>query len=225
MKMQMFQSIVGRKIIMSLTGLSLIGFVALHLLGNSSVYYGPGGMNVYAGTLRSFGPFMWLFRFLVLVFVSLHVFYGILVSLENRKAKPDAYAVTKRLRSTFSGRNMIWTGLLTGSFIVYHLLHFTFHVTNPEISASRHLDAMGRPDVFMMVVLGFSNLAVAIIYILALFSLALHLTHGIQSMFQTLGLNTEKTEQLIIRTGIITAIILFLGYISIPVAVITGIVK
>ena len=223
--MQLLQSIAGRKIVMSLTGLSLIGFVTLHLLGNSSVYYGPGGMNAYAGTLYGLGPFIWLIRLLMLVFVSLHVFYGIVITLENRKAKPDAYAVTKRLRSTFSGRNMIWTGLLTGSFLVYHLLHFTFHVTNPEISASRHLDVMGRPDVFMMVVFGFRNLAVAILYILALSSLALHLTHGIQSMFQTIGLNTEKTEPLIIRAGIITAIIIFLGYISIPVAVITGIVR
>jgi succinate dehydrogenase / fumarate reductase cytochrome b subunit len=120
---------------------------------------------------------------------------------------------------------MIWTGLMTGAFLVYHLLHFTFYVTNPEISAYRHLDIMGRPDVFMMVVLGFRNQTIAFIYILALMSLALHLTHAIQSMFQTVGLNSERSESFLSQAGIFTAIILFLGFIAVPISVVTGIVR
>ena len=216
---------VGRKILMSITGFSLVGFVTLHLLGNASIYYGPDGMNTYAETLHGLGPFIWLFRFLMLTFVSLHVFFGIQLTLENRMAKPDTYAVTRRLRSTFAARNMVWSGLLIGAFLIYHLLHFTFHVINPETAASRHLDAMGRPDVFMMVVTGFRTFVVASVYMLALASLALHLTHGIQSMFQSLGMNTERTEPIIGRAGRIAALILFLGFISIPLAIIAGIVR
>jgi succinate dehydrogenase / fumarate reductase cytochrome b subunit len=216
---------VGRKIIMAATGFFLVCFFGVHLLVNSSIYYGPGGINAYVETLKGFGPFIWLLRLVMFTVLSLHIFFGIQLTLENRKAKPEKYAVTKRLRSASAARNMNWTGLLTASFLVYHLLHFTFQVTNPEISASRHVDVMGRPDVYTMVVLGFRSIAISSVYILALFSLALHLSHGIQSMFQSVGLNTEKTELLMTRAGIIASGILFLGFISIPVAVIAGIVR
>jgi succinate dehydrogenase / fumarate reductase cytochrome b subunit len=176
-------------------------------------------------TLKGLGAFIWLLRIALLISVSLHIFFGIQLTLENRKAKPDAYAVTRILRSSFAARSMIWTGLLTASFLFYHLLQFTFQVTHPEISAGRHLDVMGRPDVFRMVVLGFRSPSVSSIYFLALSSLALHLGHGIQSMFQTAGLNDERIERLLTRAGIIASVILFLGLISIPVAVIAGIVR
>jgi succinate dehydrogenase / fumarate reductase cytochrome b subunit len=222
---RLLQSMVGRKIMMSVTGFFLVCFLAVHLLGNSTIYYGPAGINEYMETLRGFGAFIWLLRIVMFVFLSLHIFFGVQLTLENRKAKPEKYALTKKLRSTFAARNMIWTGLLTASFLVYHLLHFSFQVTPPEISANRHLDVMGRTDFFTMVVLGFRSIAVSSVYILALSSLALHLSHGIQSMFQSLGLNTEKTELLMTRAGFIAAIVLFLGFISIPVAVIAGIVR
>ena len=223
--MQFFNSIVGRKIIMAVTGFSLLVFVSFHLLGNISFYYGPRGINTYAATLQGLGPFIWMFRLLMLTFLSFHVLFGILLTLENRKAKPEAYAVSRRLRSTFAGRNMIWTGLITAFFLIYHLLHFTFYAINPEISAVRHLDVMGRPDVFIMVVLGFRDLAVACVYILALALLALHLTHGVQSMFQTVGLNNEKAELFLSRAGIAAAVFLLLGFVSIPISVLAGIMK
>jgi len=216
---------VARKIIMSVTGFFLVWFLAVHLLGYLAIYYGPGGINTYVETLKGLGAFIWPLRIALLILVSLHIFLGIQLTLENRRAKPEKYSVTKKLRSTFAARNMIWTGLLTASFLVYHLLHFTFQITNPEISASRHVDVMGRPDVYTMVVLGFRSIAVSSVYILALFSLALHLSHGIQSMFQSVGLNTEKTELLMTRAGLIAAIVLFLGFISIPVAVLAGVVR
>lgn len=216
---------VARKIIMSVTGFFLVWFLAVHLLGYLAIYYGPGGINTYAETLKGLGAFIWPLRMALLILVSLHIFLGIQLTLENRRAKPEKYSVTKKLRSTFAARNMIWTGLLTASFLIYHLLHFTFQVANPEISASRHPDVMGRPDVYTMVVLGFRSIAVSSVYILALFSLALHLSHGIQSMFQSVGLNTEKTELLMTRAGLIAAIVLFLGFISIPVAVLAGVVR
>lgn len=223
--MQFFHSMVGRKIVMSVTGFSLVVFLLLHLLGNASFFYGPGGINVYAETLHGLGPFVWIVRIILLMIILLHVLFGILLTLENRAAKPEAYAVSRRLRSTVAGRNMIWTGILTGSFLVYHLLHFTFYVTNPEISAARHLDGAGRPDVFKMVVLGFRDLAVAGIYGLALASLALHLSHGIQSMFQTVGLTSEQAEPFLVQAGFFAALLLCLGFLSIPISVLAGIMS
>ncbi len=109
----------------------------------------------------------------MLTMFSLHVFYGTRLTLENQDAKPLGYAVTERLQTTFEGRNMIWTGLLIGTFLVYHLLQFTFQVTDPGISANRHPDAMGRPDVFMMVVLSFRKFFVSFTYILAMGTLGI----------------------------------------------------
>ena len=153
--MHMFESTVGRKIVMSVTGLALSAFILVHLLGNFTLYSGSDGINAYSATLHRFGAVILVFRLVMLTMFSLHVLYGIQLTFENRAAKPQAYAVRKDLASTFAGKNMIWTGLLIAAFLIYHLLHFTFQVTDPQIAAGRHMDAMGRPDVFMMVVLSF----------------------------------------------------------------------
>lgn len=223
--MQFLRSSVGRKLVMAFTGLSMIGFVVFHLLGNLSVYAGPDAVNAYSKMLHSLGPFMWTFRLFLLAMFSLHVFFGIQLTLENRAARPQAYAVKKSASSTFAGRNMIWTGLLIAAFIAYHLLHFTFQVIDPATSANRHLDAMGRPDVFMMVVSGFRKLVVSSLYVFAMLVLAFHLTHSIQSSFQTLGLNSERTFPLIEKGGTLAAIILALGFASIPVFVVMVLLK
>lgn len=223
--MQFLKSNVGRKILMAITGLFMVLFVVLHLLGNSSVYKGPDGINAYGEILQGFGPFIWIFRIFMLIFFLVHIFFGVQLTLENRAATPQAYAVKKNLRATFASKNMIWTGLLIAAYIIYHLLHFTISVISPEISAARNPDAMGRPDIFRMIVLSFQNLMISAVYILAMMALTFHLTHGLPSLFQTLGLNNEKTMQFITRTGILAAIIIFLGYVLIPVVILTGILR
>ncbi len=223
--MNLLKSSVGKKLVMSVTGFAMIAFVAIHLLGNTSIYHGPDGINAYAKALHRFGPLVLTFRLALLVLFGLHVFYGIQLTLENRTAKPQGYAVNGNLQTTFAGRNMIWTGLLIGAFIVYHLLHFTFQVTNPDISSRSHLDIMGRPDVFTMVVLSFRNFFISLVYIFAMCALWLHLSHSIQSLFQTLGLNGEKTFPVIRKGGTLAAIIIFLGFASIPVVILAGLLK
>lgn len=220
--MLFFKNPVSRKIMMAVTGLMLILFVTIHLLGNSSVFIGPDGINTYAAALQRLGPIVWTFRLAMIIAFSLHVFSGIQLTLENNAAKPDKYAVTQRLSTTLASRSMIWTGLLTAAFLLYHLLHLTFHITNPGISSGRNLDAYGRPDVFKMVVLSFRNPAITFIYLAALSALSLHLVHGIQSLFQTLGLNNERTFRIFARAGILAAIALFFGYLSIPVSILAG---
>ena len=220
--MLFFKNPVSQKILMAVTGLMLLLFVALHLIGNSSVFIGRDGLNAYAAALQGLGPLVWIFRLVMLAVLSLHIFCGIQLTLKNNAAKPEKYAVTKRLSTTLASRSMIWTGLFTAAFLVYHLLHFTFHATNPEISALINLDASGRPDVFSMVVSSFRNPAITFIYLAALSGLSLHLAHGIQSMFQTLGLNSESTFSILQKAGILAAIALFFGYLSIPVSILAG---
>lgn len=223
--MRFFESSVGRKLVMSVTGFSMLGFVVVHLLGNTTIYAGPDGINAYAKALHTFPFLIWLFRLFLFAMLYMHVFYGLQLTLENRAAKQQGYAVKKGLESTFAGRNMIWTGSLIGAFLVYHLLHFTFQVIDPEISAATHPDTMGRPDVFTMVVLSFRRLPISFTYVFAMSALALHLSHSIQSGFQTLGLNRDTIFPIIIKGGTFAAILIFLGYISFPIAVFAGLLK
>ena len=210
---------------MSVTGFSMIAFVVAHLLGNTSIYHGPDGINAYAKAIHRSSSLIWAYRLPMLTMFSLHVFYGIQLALENRAAKPEGYAVNGNIQTTFAARNMIWTGLLIGAFLVYHLLHFTVQVTNPGISARSHLDAMGRPDVFTMVVLSFRNFFISFVYICAMCALGLHLSHSIQSLFQTIGLNSEKTFPAIRKGGTLAAIIIFLGFAAFPLVIFAELLK
>jgi succinate dehydrogenase / fumarate reductase cytochrome b subunit len=223
--MNFFRSPVGRKIVMAVSGFSMFAFVVAHLTGNSTICAGPDGMNAYALALHRFPVLIWILRLILFVTFVLHVFYGIVLTLENRAAKRQAYAVRKYIQATFAGRNMIWTGFLLGAFIFYHLLHFTFQVTNPGIAAGSHPDAMGRPDVFMMVVLSFRKLAISIVYAGAMVALGLHLSHSIQSAFQTAGLNGERSFPVIMTGGTIAAILIALGFAAFPVLIFAGILR
>jgi len=223
--MSFFKSMVGRKMLMATSGLMMVLFVVGHLAGNSTIYWGAGGINAYAEKLHALFPLVWGYRVVMIVLLGLHVFFGIQLSLENNAAKPQGYAVDRSLSATFGGMSMIWTGLIIGGFLIYHLLHFTVQVTNPELSAVRHLDAVGRPDVFHMVVGSFQKTFISLIYAGALTALAFHLSHGIQSFFQSLGLNNDRTLPVIEKTGKITAVVLYAGYIAIPLIILIGILK
>jgi len=216
--MRFLSSSVGRKIMMAITGVMLLGFLVIHLCGNSLIYI--GWINAYGERLHAMPPLVWGFRLFMLGVIIVHVFFGIQLTLENNAARPQAYALKRNLRASFSGRTMIWTGLLILAFLLYHLLHFTVRLTNPEISSG--IDAMGRLDVFKMVVLSFHNPAISGAYIAAMIVLGLHLAHGIQSFVQTFGLNNDKTIPVVERVGTGAAFILFLGYSAIPIIIILG---
>ena len=216
-------STVGKKLLMTITGQLMVLFVIIHVLGNSTIYV--NWLNAYAVALHAFPPLLWLIRLIMIASVLLHVFLGIKVTLENRASKPQAYAITNHLSTTFAGRNMIWSGALIFSFLIYHLLQFTFQVTDPAIAAVRNLDALGRPDVLSMVVRSFQHTNIVLVYVVSMTALLLHLTHGIQSSFQTWGLNNDKSLPIIIKAGTITAVLLFLGYVAIPVVIALGILK
>jgi succinate dehydrogenase / fumarate reductase cytochrome b subunit len=223
--MDFLKSPIGRKLVMSVTGFFMLVFVVGHLLGNMTIYSGPGGINAYARFLHRLWGFLWAVRLTMGIMLALHVFYGVQLTIENRAAKERDYAVGRSLSSTFAGRNMIWTGLLIGAFIIYHLLHFTFQITNPAISAAGHQDAMGRPDVFTMVVLSFRNFFISLVYICAMAVLGLHLGHAVQSAVQTVGLNGERTFPLIRKSGTAAAILIALGFAAFPIVILAGIIR
>jgi succinate dehydrogenase / fumarate reductase cytochrome b subunit len=130
--MRLLSDSIGRKAVVAVTGLVMVLFVVVHLLGNSTIFAGPDGINAYAEKLHGLGPFVWAFRAFMGVMLCLHVIFAVLLTLENRTASPDKYAVKKMLKATFAGETMIWTGLLLLAFIVYHLLQFTVRIT-PDI--------------------------------------------------------------------------------------------
>ena len=211
---------------MAVTGLLLVLFVTVHLLGNLSVFAGADGINAYAKHLHDLGPLVWIFRLVMLGLFAVHITFGVQLYLENRAATPETYAVQKTLVTTFSAKTMVFTGLIILAFLIYHLLHFTVQVTNPEISASHlPLDAAMRPDVFSMVVLSFQKVFISVVYIIAMVALFLHLTHGISSWVQTFGWSTGPSQDKVTAVGKIVAIVYGLAYIAIPLFILARIVK
>jgi succinate dehydrogenase / fumarate reductase cytochrome b subunit len=214
------KSSVGSKLLMAATGQAMILFVLFHAAGNSTVFFEK--LNAYGAALHALPLMVYGVRLALFVIVALHIIYGIRLKLENRQAKPVSYAVKAPLSTTFAGRNMIWTGLMIAAFLIYHLPHFTFQVLDPATSAYRNLDAAGRPNLFFMVSQGFRQPGISFFYLLSVTALFLHLSHGIQSSFQTLGLNGERSFPKIRLGGSIAAFLLLLLYASIPLTLLLG---
>lgn len=216
-------SSVGKKIVMAVTGQILVLFILFHISGNSSIFFHT--LNAYVVFLHSLPVVIWAGRIVLLLAFALHIGYGTVLKLENYGAKPRAYAVTQYRQATFAGRYQIWTGVVIAAFLIYHLLQFTFQVTNPALAAVSHKDALGRPDTLMMVVRSFQDLGISGVYVLALAALGLHLLHGIQSSFQTWGMTNDHTLPIIVQSGTAASIALFFWYAAIPVSIVTGILR
>jgi succinate dehydrogenase / fumarate reductase cytochrome b subunit len=219
-----YRSSVGKKMIVAITGMVLIAFVVGHLLGNLQIFLGPDWVNSYAEHLRALGPVLWIIRAFLLVNVLLHIFFTISLAIDNRRARPVRYKKKDNVKATFASRSMALSGLILLAFILYHLAHFTVRVTDPRFLLLK-ADPLNRYDVYSMMVYGFQNLYVSGFYILGMFLLALHLSHGTSSFFQSLGLNDEKLAPRLATLGRVFAWLIFVGYTSIPVAVLLHLVK
>ncbi len=219
-----YRSSIGKKIIVALTGLLLIGFIIGHLLGNLQIFFGPEYINSYAEKLRSLGVLLWVIRGFLLLTVLLHIFFTISLAIDNRRARPQAYQKKKHVKATFASRSMALSGLVLLAFIIFHLAHFTVRVTDPRFQLLK-ADPLNQYDVYSMMVYGFQNPIVSGFYILAMFLLALHLSHGTSSFFQSLGLNDKKLTPRLAMLGRVFAVLIFVGYVSIPIAVLIGLIK
>jgi succinate dehydrogenase / fumarate reductase cytochrome b subunit len=213
-----FGSSIGKKVVMAVSGLVLLGFVIGHMIGNLQIYLGADALNEYAEFLRHFlhGQGIWLARGGVLLAVVLHIWAATSLTLGNWSARPAGYRQWQARESTYASRTMVWSGPILAAFIVYHLAHLTLGSAHPEFIAS---------DVYRNVVIGFLNPFASAFYILAMLALGLHMYHGLWSMLQTLGLSHERWNPW--RRGIALAVaaVVVIGNISIPVAVLTGFVR
>ena len=226
--MQWYKSSLGKKYIMAITGLLMVLFVIAHMFGNFTIFGGAEGINAYAVHLRAVPPLLWVFRIVMAVAFLVHIWMGFSLYLENKAARPTDYAVKKNDRTSFSARTMIWTGLLLGAFVIYHLLHFTMHVAiSPEVAAGvgQNFDDLSRPDVFRMVVLSFNQVIVTLVYVVAMVVLLLHLAHGVQSFFQSLGANNDRTLPLLEKWGRWAAFVIMAGFVIIPLTIFFGVIK
>jgi len=236
-----FGSSIGRKIIMAVTGVALIGFVVGHLVGNLQVFQHPDHINGYAQFLHQLGPLLWVARIGLLVAVVLHIWAATVLTLENKKARGSDYGFKHTIQATLASRAMRWTGYIVLAFLIYHLAHFTLGVvqteTFKETAPLNHYTMQNDyrvagftvvkagtdvPNVHSMVILGFQHKVVASFYILAVGLLSLHLLHGFDSLFQTLGLRNAKWSAFLRKVSVAFCALYFIGNLVIPGAVLVG---
>jgi succinate dehydrogenase / fumarate reductase cytochrome b subunit len=213
-------SSLGKKCLTAVTGAGLFLFVIGHLLGNLQIFLGREAINRYGHFLQTTPEILWPARLGLLAFIIIHIWTSIALTIENRAARNQRYEVKKVVDASLASRSMIWSGGIIFAFVGFHLAHYTLMVVHPEY---RNLhDALGRHDVFRMMIIGFSNAWVSGFYALGVGLLCVHLSHGTSAMFQSLGLKNETYSALIDKTAKIVAAIIFVGYISIPLAILMG---
>jgi len=219
----LWDSTVGKKIMMAVTGVILIGFVIVHMIGNLKVYQGADAFNHYAEGLRTLGePFfgygqlLWILRIILLVAVIIHIVAAVQLVLHSRKARAIGYRkYDGDMVFSYASRTMKWGGLIILAFVIYHLLHLTFGSAHPDFIPG---------DVYHNLVAGFQSWPVSIAYVLAMIPLGFHLYHGFWSMLQTFGATNPKVDRIRRPIAAVLALVVVLGNISFPVAVLTGVV-
>lgn len=219
-------STLGRKYIMGITGIGLVAFIIVHMLGNLQIFLGQDTLNQYAVLLKSSAEVLWGFRLGLLTLVVLHIAAAVSLVIDNRKARPKGYAAEGTVQASYASRTMKYSGIIVLAFVIYHILHFTAKVTHPnykELMAP--LDGKMVPDVYTMVIMGFSNVWISLFYIISVGLLCMHLSHGVSSMFQSLGLQTRKNEAILKPGAKALSVIIFLGMVSVPVAVLLKIIE
>ncbi|MHB8384605.1 MAG: succinate dehydrogenase cytochrome b subunit [Candidatus Binataceae bacterium] len=219
----LWNTVIGKKVVMAVTGVIMVGFVIAHMLGNLKVFAGPGEINTYSRFLRTvgmpelgYGDALWIVRAVLLASATLHIIAAIQLTRMNWQARPIGYRERKDRETSFAARSMRWGGLLLAIFIVFHILHFTLGAVGFEPGQYREL------HVYSNVIIGFSVWPIAVFYIIAMIALFFHLDHGIWSMLQTLGWNTARNQATLRLASRLIAAIVFVGFVSVPVAVLAG---
>jgi len=212
------RSSIGLKVVMAVSGVILFGFVVGHMLGNLQVYLGPTMLDEYGRSLRALGhgAALWVARGGLLLAAIAHVWSAYCLTRLNQKARPQGYRERANRESTLASRTMRWSGVVVLVFIVYHLLHFTIGTVHPDFIEGA---------VTHNFVTGFRVVWVSVFYVVATLLLGLHLYHGVWSLLQTLGVSHPRYDLLRKRAAAAFAVIVTLGNISFPLAVLTGVVK
>lgn len=211
-----YQTSIGKKVVMALTGLILFGFVIGHMLGNLQMFIGANQMNAYAATLKANPGLLWGVRAILLVAVILHIVAATQLTRVNQRSRPEGYHYKDVIQADYAARTMRWSGVIIAVFVVYHLLHFTTGTVHYRFDIH---------DVYSNVVIGFRSWPVSLFYIVAMVALAFHLWHGVWSLFQTLGLINPKSDKIIHRLAAVATLAIAIGFISIPMAVLAGLIS
>lgn len=212
------QSTIGRKVVMAVTGLLLVGFLVGHVAGNLLVFRGPEALNGWSAFLKSSAPVLWSVRLVLLTAVGLHTWAALSLTRLNRASRPVSYAMHVPQASTVAARWMRVGGVVLLAFILFHLLHLTVGAIHPGY-------AFSHTDVYGNVVSSFEVPWVALIYVVAMVALLAHLSHGIWSFFQTMGWHHPRFDRARRIAATIVALAVALGFIAIPSAILGGLLR
>jgi len=213
------------KIVMAATGGLLTLFLVAHVLGNIEVFWGAGAINRYGEMLREIPWLLWVVRAGLLTLIVLHIWSAIRVAAANRAARPTAYKKKQNQATTLAARAMLVSGIVVAAFAVFHILHFTVRSVVPDYKNFVEQTSSGeRHDIFRMVVDAFQRPPVAIFYVVSIILLGLHLSHGVASAIHTLGVDHPRYNPSLQRLGPLFATLVVLGFIAVPLAILTGIV-
>lgn len=232
-RLAFFEAYIGKKVVMVVTGVMLIFFLIGHLAGNLLIFLPPSytpsdelvyPINTYTAILHSHPSLVTAAEAILIVAVVLHIWSSFLLWLEKRRARPVAYVKKDNLPASYASRTMMWSGPIVAAFVVFHLLHLT--------TGSVHLGYRGpslwfgeeRYFTYENVVLGFRHVWVSVAYIVAMALLSMHLYHGVWSMFQSVGISHPRYTPLLKKAAHVFAWMVAIGFISIPVAVLTGLI-
>ena len=222
--LRFWRSAVGKKWVMAVTGIMLLGFVFAHMVGNLKIYLGASHLNTYAEWLRTLGEpalprtvLLWIMRIGLIAAFFLHIVSAAQLTRMNHRARPTKYQSPRDYAAAnFASRTMRWTGVIVGLYLIFHLMDLTWGNANPNFV---------RGDTYANVIHSFKRVPVAIVYILANLALAVHIFHGAWSMFQSLGLNNPKWNRARRSFAIGFATLIGVANISFPLMVVTGVVK
>ncbi|MBV9301526.1 MAG: succinate dehydrogenase cytochrome b subunit [Acidobacteriaceae bacterium] len=208
----------GQKIVMGITGAILFVFVIAHLLGNLQVFLGPEALNAYGRFLRGVPEILWIVRIVLLAAVILHIWSSIKLGRRKLRARPIGYSRKENIASTYASRTMYWSGPIILAFVIYHLLHLTAGIVHPGFD-------FVEGDVYHNVVASFQVWYVSAWYIFSMVLLGFHVRHGAWSMFQSVGINHARHTSILKNAAAVVAVLLVLGYVSIPLGILLGLVK
>jgi succinate dehydrogenase cytochrome b subunit len=225
---RIWHSSLGKKYIMAVTGAGLFGFVVAHLVGNLQIFLGPEALNRYGHFLQTTPELIWPLRLGLIAVAALHIVSAARLTRENRAARPTPYACYEVVAASYASRTMMMSGIIIAVFLVYHLLHFTIQLSGINLTGQDFKlleDAQSRHDIYRMMIIGYQQPLVTGFYVLGLGLLCLHLSHGASSMFQSLGWKNQSYGKFLGDLARLAVLLIFLGYCSIPAAVLLGLLR
>jgi succinate dehydrogenase / fumarate reductase, cytochrome b subunit len=208
----LYQSTIGKKVLMAVTGAVIFGYLVVHMIGNLQIFLGPEVINKYAALLHATPPLLWGVRIVLLLAFPVHIAMAMQLNARNRQARPVGYATYKRNVSGYAARTMMFSGPVLLVFVLFHLAHLTLGY---NVVPTKFIEG----DPYANMINGFSVSWVFFFYVLAASLVGLHMAHGSWSMFQTLGVSHPRYNALIKEVGFVATVVVAGGFALVPLAV------